>query len=446
MKVGMPTFVRVLAIGFAIVILLLAMAAAIGVSNARSSGRNALSLVSDQLVISRLLDDVEREQEVLNTVFYRLSRTPEIVDRERVLADLDHTDRDVEDLVRNASITQGEDAWRGLVEAMGEFSAEARRLLRQKTVGPDSTRNLFVRHEQVTAMVASLVDLSYQRGIETQERINSQTARVAAESALLVGGCLAVALACAVFSVRVAARLFRTMESQTSELSRVSFRMLELQESVARRFSHELHDELGGSLTAIKTNLAVLSSTEGLDASARNRLEDCNKLIDDSISNVRELSQLLRPTILDDFGLDAALRWLIEKFRERTQIPVDYRTEFEGRLADETETHLFRIVQEALTNVARHSEATSVSIHLRATDGLIRLTLADNGRGLAPGARPGMGISGMRARARSAGGELTFHSVPGKGLTIEVWAPLKTPAEGLAADSSVAEAAHHVPA
>ena len=442
----MPTFIRVLAIGFAVVILLLAMAAAIGVSNARSSGRNALSLVSDQLVISRLLDDVEREQKVLNTVFYRLSRTPEIVDRERVLADLDQTDRDVEDLFRDPTIAEGQDTWRGLVEAMGEFSAEARRLLRQRTVGPDSTRNLFIRHEQVTSMVASLVDLSYQRGIVTQERINSQTARVAAESALLVGGCLAVALACAVFSVRIAARLFRTMESQTSELSRVSFRMLELQESVARRFSHELHDELGGSLTAIKTNLAVLGSAEGLDANARSRLEDCNKLIDDSISNVRELSQLLRPTILDDFGLDAALRWLVEKFRERTRIAVDYRTEFDGRLADETETHLFRIVQEALTNVARHSGATSVSIHFRATDGLVRLTLADNGCGLAPGARPGMGISGMRARAHSAGGELKFHSVPGKGLTIDVWAPRKAPAEGPVAESPTPEAAHHVPA
>ena len=442
----MPTFIRVLAVGFAIVILLLAMAAAIGVSNARSSGRNALSLVSDQLVISRLLDDVEREQEVLNSVFYRLSRTPEVVDRERVLADLDQTDRDVEDLFRDPTIAEGQDTWRGLVEAIGEFSAEARRLLAQRTVGPDSTRNLFIRHEQVTAMVASLVDLSYQRGIVTQERINSQTARVAAESALLVGGCLAVALACTVFSVRIAARLFRTMESQTSELSRVSFRMLELQESVARRFSHELHDELGGSLTAIKTNLAVLGSAEILDANARGRLEDCNKLIDDSISNVRELSQLLRPTILDDFGLDAALRWLIEKFRERTRIAVDYGTGFDGRLADETETHLFRIVQEALTNVARHSGATRVSIHLRAADGVVRLTLADNGRGLAPGARPGMGLSGMRARARSAGGELTFHSLPGKGLTIEVWAPRKAPAETLAGESQASEAAGHVPA
>src|SRR5215472_13594042 len=145
----MPTFIRVLAIGFAVVILLLAVAAAIGVINARSSGRNAAGLVSDQLVISRLLDDVEREQEVLNTVFYRLSRTPEIVDRERVLADLDQTDRDVEDMSNQVSAGPGQDAWEGLETAMGEFSAEARRLLSQKNVGPDSTRDLFIRHEQV---------------------------------------------------------------------------------------------------------------------------------------------------------------------------------------------------------------------------------------------------------------------------------------------------------
>jgi signal transduction histidine kinase len=174
--------------------------------------------------------------------------------------------------------------------------------------------------------------------------------------------------------------------------------------------------------------LAVLAAN-GLDSGARARLEDCNKLVDESIANVRELSQLLRPTILDDFGLDAGLRWLIERFRERTNIAVDYCTEFQGRLPDETETHLFRIVQEALTNIARHSRATEVAIHLRANDGRVRLTLSDNGQGIAPGTRPGMGLSGMRARARSAGGELTFVSVPGKGLRIEVWAPLKAGTE-----------------
>jgi signal transduction histidine kinase len=420
----MRTFVRVLAIGFSAVILLLVAAALIGVQNARSSEANINKLVNDQLVVARLLDDVEREQEVLNTIFYRLSHAPEIVDRERVLNDLDQTDRDVEDLAANAINGPEGDAWEELYRAIRSFSEEARRLLRRQTVGPDSSRDLFIRHEEVTAQVARLVDLSYQRGIETQERINNQTARLVAESALLVGGCLAVALGCAVFTVRAAARVFRKMEAQASELSRVSFHMLEVQESVARRFSHELHDELGGSLTAIKTNLAVLGAN-GLDSAARARLEDCNKLVDQSISNVRELSHLLRPTILDDFGLDAGLRWLVEKFRERTQIAVDYRTDFEGRLADETETHLFRIVQEALTNVARHSGATEVSIHLRAVEGKVRLTLSDNGRGIAPGARPGMGLSGMRARARSAGGELTFQSTPGKGVHIEVWVPEK---------------------
>jgi signal transduction histidine kinase len=260
------------------------------------------------------------------------------------------------------------------------------------------------------------------------KRINSRTDRLGAETAALVGGCLLVALGCAFLTVRIAARVFRKMELQASELSRVSFRMLELQESVARRFSHELHDELGGSLTAMKTNLAVLAAN-GLEPGARARVEDCNKLVDESIANVRELSQLLRPTILDDFGLDAGLRWLIERFRERTHIAVDYVAEFQGRLADETETHLFRIVQEALTNVARHSGATEVAIHLRAGDGRVKLTLSDNGRGIAPGTRPGMGLSGMRARAHSAGGELTFSSVPGKGVRIEVWAPQKAGTE-----------------
>jgi signal transduction histidine kinase len=85
--------------------------------------------------------------------------------------------------------------------------------------------------------------------------------------------------------------------------------------------------------------------------------------------------------------------------------------------------------------VARHSGATKVSIHLRATNGLVRLTLADNGRGLAPGTRPGMGLSGMRARARSAGGELNFRSTPGKGLTIDVWAARTSAEKSSAAEN-----------
>ena len=275
--------------------------------------------------------------------------------------------------------------------------------------------------------------VTYRRVSDAQQATSAQTKRLATESYALIAGSLILALACAFFTVRIAARVFIQMQSQTGELSRVSFRMLQVQEEVARRFAHELHDELGGSLTAIKSDLSALAA----DPSDKARLEDSVKLVEQSISNVRELSQLLRPTILDDFGLDASLRWLVGRFGERTGVEVDYQSTFDARLPDQTETHLFRIVQEALTNIARHAQATRVAIKLGSDSRAVHLSISDNGRGLSPpgtarpqranGSKGGMGISGMRARAASAGGGLKIESKPGEGVSIEVWAPLAEP-------------------
>jgi signal transduction histidine kinase len=415
----MRNLVRVLVVGFTAVILLLVAAAAIGVNNAHSIARTSADLVANQLVIASLVDEVEREQQVLNSTFFRMAGAPASLNREDMLKDLDQTDNRMNQLLAQSAGGPDKELWKKLDLAARSFSAEARKLLNRRQPGELSSLDLFFLHQGVTSVTAQLVDLSYARAQATQARVDQQAADLAAESAGLVGGCLAVALGCALVTVRLAARAFRQMEAQTGELSRVSFRMLEAQESIARRFSHELHDELGGSLTAIKTNLSVLAANPSDHA----RLEDCVKLVEESISNVRELSQLLRPTILDDFGLDASIRWLVDRFHERTQIEVEYNSTFQDRLPDETETHLFRIVQEALTNIARHSGATKVSLHLRADNGHVRLTVADNGRGLAPDRRNGMGLSGMLARARSAGGELTLTSKPGEGVSVEVWAP-----------------------
>ena len=427
----MRTLLRVLVIGFATVIVLLVAAAFIGINNAHSIAASAAGLVADQLVVARLIDEVEREQEVLNAAFYRLSQGPDLVDRERVMADLDGTDKEIARLVAESRGSPDEPAWNSLQRTVLDFSQEARQLLSRRKVPSYSSRDLFFRHEEVTTVVARLVDLSYSHALETRQRVDRQTSRLAEESAILLGGCLLIALGCAMVTVRIAARVFRHMESQASELSRVSFRMLETQESTARRFSHELHDELGGSLTAIKSNLLGISGALAPDSRGQARIEDCVRLVEQAISSVRELSQLLRPTILDDFGLDAGIRWLAGRFHERTGIECDYKSEFEGRLSDETETHLFRIVQEALTNVARHSGATRVHIHLRPDRDRIRLTIGDNGAGLKSGGarvqRHGMGLSGMRARARSAGGELILTSQPGAGVTIKVWVPMSKP-------------------
>jgi signal transduction histidine kinase len=139
-----------------------------------------------------------------------------------------------------------------------------------------------------------------------------------------------LALIFAVVTVRMVSQLIRRLEWQTAELGRVSWHMLEDQEATARRFSHELHDELGQSLTAVKTNLSALAA-QGKTPRRRPRLADCLHLVDEAIGNVRQMSQLLRPTILDDFGLEAGLRWLAEGFAARTGIEVTVDSNYSGR-------------------------------------------------------------------------------------------------------------------
>jgi len=294
----MRTLVRVLAIGFAAVILALMAATAIGVNNARITTSSAAALVADELVIAQLVDGVGDEQTVLNTVFYRLSRSPDPLDRDRILSDLDRADQDTDRLVAKASRSPDQASWQSLQNAMHAFTAEARRVVLIESSAankppsggnnPQDTpsRDLFFRHEAVTAEVARLVDQTYARALGTQADLGQRAGDFARQSYLLVGACLLVALTCAGITVRLAARVFRQMEAQAGELSRVSFRLLDVQESTARQFSHELHDELGGSLTAIKSNLGAIAASS---PAATKRVEDCKRLVDASISNVREL-------------------------------------------------------------------------------------------------------------------------------------------------------------
>jgi signal transduction histidine kinase len=418
------SIVRVLIAGFSSVIVLLVAAGGIALNNARSIKESAAGLVRDQLTTTRLVEEVEREQEAINAVFYKLSRGPDIGDREHVFHQLDEADQNIGRIVDEAAESSDEPLWDELRAASLGFTAEARRLLSLKNVPSYSTRDLFGRHEEVTSVIAHLVGSGSQRALAARSDIDRRSAGLVRETLLLLGGCVLAALLCAWLTVRIATQLFRKMEWQTGELSRVSWRLLENQETMAQRLSHELHDELGQSLTAIKANLLALNAS---DPAGGARIEDCRRVVDEAIGNVRELSHLLRPTILDDFGLDASIRWLAERFTQRTGIEVDYRSSFTGRLPDETETHLFRIVQEALTNVARHSRATRVAIYMRVESGRVCLTLNDNGRGIDSGdgqVSSGMGMIGMRARARTAGGELAVKSRRGAGVQIEVWAPL----------------------
>jgi signal transduction histidine kinase len=414
------SILRVLITGFALVIVLLFASGYIGVYNVQQIRASAELLAGEQVVTNRLIDEIHREQGALNAVFTNLNQEPGSVDRDDILSQLNEADRVIEQIVSAGSGTKDEPLWKVLRLAATAFSAEARRLLAVEDAESLFSNDLLERHEEVIEIIRRLIARGSERSAQAQGELTQKSARLVNQSTMLMGACLILALIVAILTVRTTANLSRRLEWQAGELSRVSWHMLENQESAARRFSHELHDELGQSLTAVKANLAALAA-----GAANRRFEDCLHLVDEAIKNVRELSQLLRPTILDDFGLDAGLRWQCERFNERTGIEVDYESGVTIRLPDETETHLFRIAQEALTNVARHSKATRVEIRLHKDGEKIRLRISDNGNGIdtaVMSARRGIGMTGMRARARNAGGELEI-STPEKGVTIEAWVP-----------------------
>ena len=243
-------------------------------------------------------------------------------------------------------------------------------------------------------------------------------------------GCVGLWLVCAVWAVNASTVLFRRLEQQAAALTRLQFQFLESQENTARRFSHELHDELGQALTAVKANLSALRTQNEPE-----RVDDCMKLVDQAINDVREMSQLLRPTMLDDFGLDAALRALTESFAQRTGITLDYQSNLAAeRLPDQVETNLFRIAQESLTNIARHANAEKVGVELARRNGLVTLRIRDNGKGMEMARRKGqketlasggMGLAGMETRAQACGGRLTVESAPGEGMKVEVTCPIE---------------------
>jgi len=184
-----------------------------------------------------------------------------------------------------------------------------------------------------------------------------------------------------------------------------------------------MHDHLGQTLSAIEANLVAMQNARMFHSG---RLEDCLGLVKDAVGNVREVSQLLRPPILDDFGLNASLRWLADNFAERTGKDVQFTSSFTGRLERNSETQLFRIAQEALTNVSRHANATQVRIELAPIRDVLRLTISDNGKGMKLQTETmGIGLAGMRARARVAAGNLFVDSSPGRGVRICAEVPLR---------------------
>ncbi len=243
---------------------------------------------------------------------------------------------------------------------------------------------------------------------------------------------LGVALFAAVNASRLEDRLQwqRAKEAQdTRDLQRLSAQLVTAQEEERRTIARELHDEVGQVLTAIKVELSVAQRNITAAGGATTMLDDARNIADGALHTVRDLSQLLHPALLDDLGLPAAVEWYLKAFGRRHNIQVAMLTDhMDERLDARTETAAYRIVQEALTNVARHSHATVCRVYLQRLPNTILVTVEDNGIGFDPGeaardgARRGLGLLGIHERANQLRGSVQVESAPGKGtrLTVEL--------------------------
>jgi len=224
------------------------------------------------------------------------------------------------------------------------------------------------------------------------------------------------------------ARLLESERQQREQLRALTTRLAEVEEEERRRLARELHDRVGQNLTSLSISLSTVRSLLPPETTPQvvPYLDGSITLVEETAELIRDVMGELRPAVLDDYGLLAALQWHGQRFSEHTGLPVLVQgEELAPRLPSTVETALFRIAQEALTNVAKHAQASQVTVTLESVDGGARLTIADDGIGFDPAARhhTGWGLITMRERAETAGGHLRVESIPGEGTRIVVEVP-----------------------
>jgi signal transduction histidine kinase len=225
-------------------------------------------------------------------------------------------------------------------------------------------------------------------------------------------------------------------ERKRAEATRLELmrRLLSVEDEERRRIARELHDETGQSLTALLVGLKVIEQqTERTDV--REAAERLRAVAAQTVDNVGRLARGLHPSVLDDLGLLAAARRYVTDYAKAHTLEVDFKSEGLGtrRLPSLIQTTMYRILQEGLTNVARHAKATRVELELRLDAGTLELEIRDNGVGFDPAtaevARTGLGLHGMGERAALLGGTIEIRSAPGRGTTVHARVPLSAQTE-----------------
>jgi signal transduction histidine kinase len=224
-----------------------------------------------------------------------------------------------------------------------------------------------------------------------------------------------------------AADRFAQTEHARTELRDLSARLVEVQEAERRSISRELHDEVGQSLSAVLIEIANLGAAvrTGAAQQVQQHVDSIKRLTESCMRTVRNLSLLLRPSMLDDLGLLPALEWQAREVSRRTDMEVTIVDHgISSNLPEQYKTCVYRVVQEALHNAEKHARADSVTVTLGQENHQLNLTIEDDGSGFDPQRHKGLGLLGMEERATTLGGALTVQSAPGQGTVLSLTLPL----------------------
>jgi signal transduction histidine kinase len=289
---------------------------------------------------------------------------------------------------------------------------------------------LIPQHRAMDGLVSQFLVLNNRMQEEAAQANRTIYDRVGREILLLVSALLVVTAIVGVWVVVSNRRAFAAVEQVSAELRTLSWRMLRVQEDVQRSISRELHDDFGQILTAIGTLLGRVRRHVQADSSVAEDLDTVRGIAQQTLDRIRSQSQWLHPGVLDDFGLEKALARCVEQFEQQTGIRVRLTAAGPvGAVRDDCAIHVYRIAQEALSNIGRHSGSSEAWVRLTCTDDSLELEVEDRGKGTAidevsRGTNRGMGLVSMRERAELMGGELQLRRPAQGGLIVHVRVPM----------------------
>jgi signal transduction histidine kinase len=312
------------------------------------------------------------------------------------------------------------------------------------------------RRDTVIAISERVQTLNRAGYVQQQAEIARVYHEVQRELWYLLGLALVIGIAVAVLAVIYADRLERRLRQQMSrdlelagELQELSAKLVTVQEQERRHIARELHDEIGQALTAIKVELACAERTIEGAMGPTKLLQGVRSITDGAIHQVRDLSYLLHPAGLDEFGLVPAVDSYMKTFGKRHDIQIELSHEgMVSRLSPDTEAAAYRIIQEALTNVAKHARATSCRVRIVRLADALHIMIEDDGTGFDPALarsvdRKGLGLIGIRERASYLHGRVVVASQPGRGTRVVVTLPIRR--SGERADSALLHDSATVP-